>query len=143
MTIVLAKMPYTFVYAKKPELVYTEAYLTQALCNVNPHRDVLEDAIYTKGYVSGTFWFDDGEVRYMEENETSTIEMGSISGVRDMREPGEAYDFYKHFLTMDAKPTKRYDAAMVNGKELRSNIVHYVWSADKTRIEKVYLDKKP
>lgn len=143
MTIVLAKMPYTFVYAKKPELVYTEAYLTQALCNVNPHRDVLEDAIYTKGYVSGTFWFDDGEVRYMEENETSTIEMGSISGVRDMREPGEAYDFYKHFLTYDAKSTKCYEEATVNGKELRSNVVHYVWSADKTKIEKVYLDKKP
>jgi len=143
MTIVLAKMPYTFVYAKKPELVYTEAYLTQALCNTNPHRDVLEDAIYTKGYVSGTFWFDNGEVRYMEENETSTIEMGSTSGVGDMREPGEAYHFYKHFLTNDVKSTKQYDAVMVNGKELRSNVVHYIWSADKKRIEKVYVDKIP
>lgn len=139
--ITLAKVPYTFVYDKKPELVYEDAYLTQALCNTDTHRDVLEDAIYTRSWISGAFWFDDGKIRYMEENGASSIEMGTSLYASDMKEPAEGYDFYKHFLTWDFKTTKAYTSVTVNGKELRSNEVHYVWSADKQKIEKVYLDK--
>lgn len=139
--ITLAKVPYTFVYDKKPEIVYEDAYLTQALCNTDTHRDVLEDAIYTRSLISGAFWFDNGTIRYMEENGTSSKEMGTSSHTSDMKEPAESYDFYQHFLTWEFKTTKAYTSVTVNGKELRSNEVHYVWSADKQKIEKVYLNK--